>query len=532
MPTVSMDADLVFRLPISGLPERYRSIDRGAVAALLVDDWECAVRLAVSCCLSSPAKRDLILAGAQAQRQAVLFAQQREAQYDFSSVTVRTAQHSFLANRCPLRELGFSLPYVLEGSHSAVIICDASEVPLEKADDLLVRLQELATCARESRHSLLLIFHCSKRLEFHLQMNACRSALSGLCECMRHDGGLLWKTIFWNCLNQYSGEFNGLLVDADDELGFVCHTEDRGDLLAVNDADAVWSSSSKITPRTCKISNLHSLKNNEELFRIGLQASSAMLIFSLTQSADIPHVGRHIHELRVRRGRYLRIAVVEDSKPMRSSTMAFLLSCGANIVFDSNATADYIRLMVTSLKGSIYPHAPLANFEQALQAIIGEHQTGLVPSDKFLTFVEAEVSCHADWLDAHGALVILTPAPGLTNQECMEHFHPKRSGDFGTYTNDMCLIYLPGCLSGFVELALTRCFVLRPADLFSSYRAVYDDMEILALLKQTRNRSLEAVHADNENFSSQLEMSQKPTQAPTRQLLQPNSVRPRLLEEF
>ena len=218
---------------------------------------------------------------------------------------------------------------------------------------------------------------------------------------------------------------------------------------------------------------------------------------------------------------------------MRSSSIAFLLSCGANIVFDHNATVDYIRLMLSAIKGTIYPHAPLADFEHALEAIVGEHQTGLVACDKFLSFVEAEVTYHADWLDVHGALVMLTPAPGLTCKECMQHFDPRRAGDFGTYTPKAALVYLPGCLPGFVELALGGCFALAPSDLFASYRAVYDDMEILAQIKQIRNQNLETNPLDNESFLMQSAKSDdKKTEAVSPKLLQPNAVRPQPLKQL
>ena len=525
--------DSSIRLPIYGLPDRYRVIDRGSIAVLLVENWNCAVRLAVSCCLEDQENRDLILAGCQAQRQTVLFVREHELEHDFSGVTVRTAHKTFLSHRCPLREVGFSLPYVLEPGHDAIIVCDASEVPLSRSQDLLIRLQALEARARESRHGLLLIFHCTARSEFHLQINTCRSAFSGLAECLFRNEKIVWKTLFWNCLNQYGGEFSCELSNAADGLGFECHTQSLGDVTSVKDNDIVWSASFRVTPDNCKIKNLHTVTDNEKLFHIGLEASSAMLIFGLVKANDIAEVGRFIHELRVRRGRRLRIAVVEGSHPMRSSSMAFLLSCGANIVFDHNATVDYIRLMITSLRGAVYPHAPLDDFEQALEAIVGEHQTGLVPSDKFLTFVEAEVTHHADWLDAHGVLVILTPAPGLSHKECMEHFHPRRSGDFGTYTHQTSLVYLPGCLSGFVELALSRCFELSPADLFSSYRAVYDDIEILALLKQIKTRSLETELSDSGSFVSESDKRKKAQRkTDDRRLLQPNTVRPQPLEYF
>ena len=146
-----------------------------------------------------------------------------------------------------------------------------------------------------------------------------------------------------------------LSFDADGRL-LIDSENNRGSSLERSDEDVVWSSVPSLQAESAGIPDLRTVADNKAVLAAGLRSAAATLVFRLDSAKDIEPVGRAIFPLRRRGGRLLQIAAVETKTPLRAASLAFLLGCGANIIFENTATCGYIRIMLASLKGVVYSH--------------------------------------------------------------------------------------------------------------------------------------------------------------------------------
>lgn len=192
----------------------------------------------------------------------------------------------------------------------------------------------------------------------------CRRAVSCAAAIEKQDDHFVWITNFWHTTDHYCDEVTlPLSFDADGRI-LIDSENNRGSSLERSDEDVVWSSVPSLQAESAGIPDLRTVADNNAVLAAGLRSAAATLVFRLDSAKDIEPVGRAIFTLRRRGGRLLKIAAVETKTPLRAASLAFLLGCGANIIFENTATCGYIRIMLASLKDTVYSHPLPEHFEE------------------------------------------------------------------------------------------------------------------------------------------------------------------------
>ena len=387
-----------------------------------------------------------------------------------------------------LVEAGRSLSAVLPKFSSVAVLsfsaASAEDLYAEELDELIDNCRE---AGRIRSIPVLLIFHGSHAMELSGAMLREGNFLSGLAALHSSGEHLEWRTQFWHSSGFHAGETQVRLVrSAQPGAGFdaLAPAEARS---VTGDDERIWSAAPILESDDALGTRVRQLAGNQEVYERGLESSAATLVFRIESPAEIRTVAEMISNLRILRGRLLKIAVVEVSAPLRASTEAFLLACGANLVFEPSATAGHVRVMLSSLSGVVFPHEPATNFESMARSYEIISVLGKLPAEKFLELAENAVRSPFDHQDVHGAFVLLEPDPRLTAEEAMTQFSPRRSGDIGAVLGNRCAVFLSGCHPSYIELSLQRTFLLDPALIFHSYRAVFEDRDVLAQIARCRS---------------------------------------------
>ncbi len=400
-----------------------------------------------------------------------------------------------------LIESARSLYSAISPDASAAVLSFSVESALElHAEELSRVLSDCADAARDRTLPVLFILYGKKALDISGALMRESAHLSGLALLYSAQKQIKWRTFFWHVPGFHTGESEILLAENTHPAGgfrTLASTEAHD---VSGDDDFIWSAAPILEYDEGENSRVHPLGSNAEVFERGMLSTAATLVFRIDHPSDIKPAAKMIAELRTRRGRLLKIAVCAVGSPLRASSEAFLLACGANLLFEPKATAGHVRVMLSSLSGVTFPHAPPADFDALARSFDVITVMGLQAVGKFLELAENAVRSPFDRQDMHGAFVLLEPDPSLTAEEAMTQFSPRRSGDIGAVLGNRGVVFLSGCHPSFVELSLQRTFLLDPALLFHSYHAAFDDRDVLALIARCRaslaeNRASKNIHA-------------------------------------
>lgn len=495
MPESSIRSALT--LPLYRMRSPLRGIDSATASVVLADGWRLALELTFGLEIDAEFAHAydqtpvplLIAMGdiAQARLRAYTaqFAAKRPEILDWE---IRHARPAAFCRICPIDELSVSLPYLCSEPRAIVVLASMSDVALTATRDLVMKLRRISAAANTRGYALLMIF-CTESnstdvSEFELQLLRCRHSLSGFAHIKMEGKNPCWQVHFWNCLNHFAGSSRTVLSPtSSDIIGFTCLDTDNDSNLSLEDENEIFSASTSVTAISAGISALVNVPTNVELYELALKANAATFVFSLSCPSDISEVGHYIYTLRKTRGRHLKIAAIADDQPLRIHSLAFILSCGANRVFERSASAEYIGLMLSSLNGVVYPHDVSFDFNEALKPIMALHEKGIVERSRFQEIIHTLISEHTSKLPSQGILVTLTPRQDLSPEECAAQFEPQRSGDIGCVAGSDVLIFLFGCHPSKLKLALTRNFLVDPSELFETIYTKSDDLGILATLR-------------------------------------------------
>ena len=219
--------------------------------------------------------------------------------------------------------------------------------------------------------------------------------------------------------------------------------------------------------------------------RIGRRASAATLVFSLESAKEFAPLARTLYTLRKTRGRHLKLIVVPDKAPVRATSLAFLLGCGANVVFETSAGIEFIGMTLAQMRDAVFTRVLPEDFEASLDFVLAAHARGVLDRNEFTELVRRLVTfSETNFVPLNrGTLVTLEPAETLNPEDCLAQFQPKRAGDIACAAERRCAVFLNGSHPANVELALERCFAVEPAELFAHYSLVFETADILSELR-------------------------------------------------
>lgn len=492
-------SELALQLPLEGLSPAQRTLNAGSVAAVYADTLELAAELLFASRTVPENEPPLLLTANDESLRARLrdwFESRRSALSFPLTWEIRTGQRAWLARSCPLEELRHALPHLSKHPRTLLFLCAAGAVRRDDDRSLYCRLEAITQATDAANHVVLLLFYGDGHPEdadFLRALQALRQRIGGLATLTERYGRIVWEARQWYGENRYCGQFDAPLTRLP-TVGFAAEIEPTRENADLSDNDLVVSASPKVTKRTAGFPRLQRVASNEELLSVGRRSSAATLVFSLATVQDFEPVARALYELRSTRGRFLKLAVVTEKQPVRASSLSFLLAAGANVTFEASAGTDYIYLTLRHLRGTRFAATLPSDFDGALSFVLAAQARGALDSTDFFQRVRQLVTEGSAFMTdiRRGSLVVLHPNDLLSPGECLAQFHPKRAGDIACALDDVVLVFLYDCHPSNVEIALDRGFDLSPAELFRSYRAVFDHGDVLQLLQTLEREPKEA----------------------------------------
>lgn len=506
------------KLELQGLPDLLQWVDFGTCAVIFLPSCRWLIPLIGQ--INAPSSASLQVVLTEPCADTVL---ECASKYPLNNPKLQSAELVTMrpSAKPPFKRFADAFPFLSKDAGLVIFAGGMEAFDRLSAAQLNALLVNLANDASEGGKAVLL---CLGGVSADLKQYFlnCRRAVSCAAAIEKQDDHFVWITNFWHTMDHYCDEVTlPLSFDADGRI-LIDSENNRGSSLERSDEDVVWSSVPSLQAESAGIPDLRTVADNNAVLAAGLRSAAATLVFRLDSAKDIEPVGRAIFTLRRRGGRLLKIAAVETKTPLRAASLAFLLGCGANIIFENTATCGYIRIMLASLKDTVYSHPLPEHFEEKLAAISASAVIGMVEPAMFLSAARSIISTPVDYQNSHGALIVLEPDPGILAEEAMDQFHPTRSGDMGCVMLNRAVLFLSGCRPSTLEITLRRIFSVDPTLIFQSYAGFFSDLEVANGLQQLED-FLERGKPSRRAYSRPI-TNRKPN--PVTRLLRQNSCAP------
>ena len=391
-----------------------------------------------------------------------------------------------IEGRCrPLSELSRALWHIAEVKDRLVVAILNSERTDEFAGPVL--RESFARLYRyvNQEHRTVLIFSVGRicpRTQHELLER--QSRLRGLATFENIGAFYRYEVKFWRTERTIKGEsITYLRFDGE---AFSADADQQGEFSAA-DEGIVYTSVNLYGADHERAGLQRMCASNREVFEAASEADSATAVFTIDDYSELREVARMVHDLRISRGKRLKIAVLEQKLPLKAISESLLLDCGANTVLKPNSGVGYQQVMIENLSRQFYTHDVSPDFDATYRELELSEKVGYLPFQEFSDCVTEIISQPGDRRNDHGALVVLTPRPGMDAAETMMQFSPKRSGDIGTVAGTAAVLYLYGCQESLLGTVLHHIFPVAPHMLFTQYSVVFADQRVKEIIAQMRH---------------------------------------------
>lgn len=330
--------------------------------------------------------------------------------------------------------------------------------------------------------TVLLAVYGNHTAELRNLLQAVQLDFMGFAEINNKDGQLMYHINFWRTPNGNYNNYNVPLILKDHrfEVGKLdlSHVQ-----VNVIDRGLVFTSSRELKDASGDADNYFYLPTNEALFQKGMSLLAATVVFTFTRDMDAVELGKKIFQLRKDRGADLKIFVRISSEGVRQETEAFLFACGA-MVFQVQSSLQHAIQVITSTFELRSARSIPASFEEIHKKFIGIDHKGMVEPKKFIELLESVLQdVEAEYI-GKGTLVELLPRTGISVEDVMQCFHPKRRGDIGTITGGRLWIFFSGCTPIGLEISFIHSFSFSVDQLVNSYRAYFSVEDVLGAIRR------------------------------------------------
>lgn len=235
---------------------------------------------------------------------------------------------------------------------------------------------------------------------------------------------------------------------------------------------------------------------------------SSTVILTFKRDTEIRALAQTVHTLRHALGRRARLVVQEKGASLRYQNEALLLRLGLNLVIHVDVPSSRLPLLLSSLNGQIFDRDIEIDFDQALASVTPSGVRGYVLPERFVAEAQNLLE-RAETLDIPCAMVIGMPNRDMTPADLLGHMLMSRSGDFVTFDQQYCYLFLNSCPEASLLMTLERVLGRGLGVAFVESRFVVRRHEIVA--------ELAAISRAAERFElpdySELPMRQAPAPA-------------------
>ena len=246
--------------------------------------------------------------------------------------------------------------------------------------------------------------------------------------------------------------------------------------------------------------SIHFYNSNDDLYEdASRKAIAATLIFCLASREQVDFLGKHIYELRSKRGNFLKIIIIEKVPKVDSCVRTYFLECGANFIFESTSNSDYINAMLPSLKSMSFSKTLNPSFENIVESyhLVAKEENGFLYPEVFVNKIYSIVSMHINDENIKACLLILSPKDEISIDECILRFSPKHGGDYCTAINNDLYVFIPHYVENIFPEIFGQVLGSTSIELFKSNRVISKKNLILDELIDIKNND-RISHSDKE----------------------------------
>ena len=401
-----------------------------------------------------------------------------------------------------IQSLAFDLKFMYVNYAKSLIVAvfnDANYIHLNDRQRIEC-ISELDEFAKENGQTILLV-------SFGLNQKECTSFflknlpfLGGMAVLSALPSQYALNTIFWKGLDGSISQGENLLDLKDTGFETVDLTAKTTTANDENDCYETLEDFDKTFDQSL-FDNVYHFNSNQQLLEAAsTKANAAMICFTVTSRNEIDELCKAIYTLRVTRGNLLKIIVFEKEAGIRAKSEQFMLTCGANFIFESQAKPPYINAMLPMVKTLKFNRTITSSFEALLDEyhLLDRESKGFLVLDEFVKKVRYFLTTSRYLKNNDGCLAVLTCNDSFTIQECASQFTPKRNGDYCSISKNRVIVYFPTCRDGEIEVALNHTFNVPKETLFKKIQAYYKGQDILDNINKIELNQVQVLDAQDE----------------------------------
>ncbi|WP_349573309.1 cellulose biosynthesis protein BcsE [Azotobacter salinestris] len=317
--------------------------------------------------------------------------------------------------------------------------------------------------------SLLVLTHAgSARLYVRLQ--ACSEYLAGLAQLYRQAGAIHYLVHFWR--NELGVNGSSALELEEGTAGFAVCTQPGGPVLpAAGDQQLCLALRETLEGAPALSEHWQLFDEPQALLARAMCAQAASVLLTIASNDRVGELARQLYALRQHCGAAVKLVVRELEPCLRTPDEQVLLGCGANLVVPCGTRLPRFLTLLGTVQGQLWRGRLPADVEEFLCHRQPPSLRGVVPGGQFVTQVR-EILAHERSDEAPHLLLALSPVAGLSVAQILGQCRLRRYGDFACSAGGRLYLFLFGCPSEGLEMALGHVFRLPWRELFSDYEVL------------------------------------------------------------
>lgn len=381
-----------------------------------------------------------------------------------------------LVDQCGAR----GTPFLVEGAEAFIDWQDATAMTQAGG-----RLGDW--CAQE-RCALLLVMAPPELEAGHAppDLQGFHGRFAGAVQLSQQQGQYTWEVAFWRddqavvagevIRLRFAPHEQRLMVAADTYQGAV---EDAG--MLAPDEDRVIASRDAVLRERFIPESWRVVDSNEAAVATASKSVAATVILHYAGSRDLEMLAGQVHRLRRSAGRALKIVIREDREAMRQHYELLMLNLGANAVVAQRTPFARMQSMIDGLQGQVFSRPILADYHEALSAVLTTTASGYVTASTFIALVRDAVD-RSRMVKLPHVLLQLPLLPEVAHIDALRACQMSRAGDLCTAGADSLYAFFFACRMDDVDAVCQRVFRKPMADLFQGDLRSGDAESITAVL--------------------------------------------------
>lgn len=354
-------------------------------------------------------------------------------------------------------------------------------------------LENIKKFAMVNKSTVLLINYGVNQLEINSTLLKNSTSVDGLQSVKKSSINYDLNVFFWTAEDGEVSHGQSELNLTEKGFESIINKEDESYL--GNDYQDCFVVGSDFKPDKVLYNRIEQFPDNQSMYETAMKkAISCTCFFNIYSRMDIDKISGMVYRLRLKKGKNLKIFVLDRTNGLRANSAKFLMDCGVNFIFDFNAKSAYINTVLPSLKNLTLKNEIQIDYDTLKDRYyrIEREKNGYLEKKQFIRKV-AELISVDNAYEGDGALVLLRPHHKIEIESAVGQFKPKRGGDYCTIADGNVVVFLPSCRNGDLAIGLRHVFNTGYDKLFMSYSAAFTKADIITLLRE--------IDAKEENYS-------------------------------